>query len=79
MFKRLSTTLKLLDSLQFANSKAKTTTQAHLKPNTDFNSSYLKQILNHNLSQLKAIAIADKDKLIIELIQLEEKMIAKLG
>ncbi len=72
-FKRLATALKLLDSLWFANSKA------HLKPSTEFNLAYLKQILNHNLSQLKAIAIADKDKLIIELIQLEEKMIAKLG
>lgn len=76
-FKRLATALKLLDSLWFTNRKA--TTQAHFEPSVEFNLSYLKQILNHNLSQLKAIAIADKDKLIIELIQLEEKMIAKLG
>ena len=78
MFKRLTTALKLLDNLWFAKSKkSSSNNKAHLEPSVDFNFAYLKQILNHNLSQLKVIA--DKDKLIIELIQLEEKMIAKIG
>lgn len=70
--KRLATALKLLDSLWFAKNKV------HSKLSLDFNFAYLKKILNHNLSQLKSIAIVHKDKLIIELIQLEEKMIAKI-
>ena len=74
----LATALKLLDSLWFAKSKkSSSNNKVHLEPSVNFNFAYLKQILNHNLSQLKAIA--DKDKLIIELIQLEEKMIAKIG
>ena len=77
-FKRLATALKLLDSLWFAKSKkSSSNNKVHLEPSVNFNFVYLKQILNHNLSQLKVIA--DKDKLIIELIQLEEKMIAKIG
>ena len=71
--KRLATALKLLDSLWFAKNKV------YFEPSLDFNFAYLKQILNSNLSQLKSIAIVNKDKLIIELIQLEEKMIAKIG
>ena len=71
--KRLATALKLLDSLWFSKNKV------HSKLSLDFNFAYLKKILNHNLSQLKSIAIVNKDKLIIELIQWEEKMIAKIG